>query len=226
MPLWLRRAGLPGLEEHVVDAQVGYASRWYRISDSWPAAWWWKGVWIDVDPPHSSRGGVLFPLENDRMIITVAGVGGDYPPTGEAEFLAWMGSLRSPLLADMARASKPISPIYGFRNMANQWRRYDKWPARLAGFVALGDAVCRLNPYHGQGMSTAAASAELLAQCCESTALRATRCLRCFSIARPGCYWLRGTWQLQGTSRFQPRSARGRRRSMRFGRCSRPSTSR
>ena len=43
--------------------------------------------------------------------------------------------------------------------MANRWRRYDRWPAKLAGFVALGDAACAFNPVYGQGMTTGALSA-------------------------------------------------------------------
>ena len=49
--------------------------------------------------------------------------------------------------------------------MANRWRHYDKWGARLDGFIALGDSSCAFNPVYGQGMTSGALSALLLRDC-------------------------------------------------------------
>jgi len=38
------------------------------------------------------RAGMLYPIEGDRWILTVAGVGRDYPPTDEAGFLEFTRS--------------------------------------------------------------------------------------------------------------------------------------
>jgi len=43
---------------------------------------------------------MLYPIEGDRWILTVAGVGRDYPPTDEAGFLEFTRSLRSSILYD------------------------------------------------------------------------------------------------------------------------------
>jgi 2-polyprenyl-6-methoxyphenol hydroxylase-like FAD-dependent oxidoreductase len=70
-----------------------------------------------------------------------------------------LAKLRSPLIAEAVKLAEPISPVYSHRSMANRWRRYDRWPAKLASFVVLGDAACAFNPVYGQGMTTGALSA-------------------------------------------------------------------
>ncbi len=83
----------------------------------------------------------------------------NYPPNDEAGYMETLTKLRSPLLAEAVKYAEPISEVYSHRSMANRWRRYDQWPAKLAGFVALGDAACAFNPVYGQGMTTGALSA-------------------------------------------------------------------
>lgn len=63
------------------------------------------------------------------------------------------------------RLAEPISPIHSNRAMANRYRHYERWSARLDGYLALGDAACAFNPVYGQGMSCAAVSARILADC-------------------------------------------------------------
>jgi len=67
--------------------------------------------------------------------------------------------LRLQLIAEAVKDAEPISEVYSHRSMTNRWRRYDKRPAELIGFVARGDAACAFNPVYGQGMTTGALSA-------------------------------------------------------------------
>jgi 2-polyprenyl-6-methoxyphenol hydroxylase-like FAD-dependent oxidoreductase len=99
------------------------------------------------------------------MIVTMAGIGGKYPPSGEEEFTARLAQLRSPIIASEVALAEPISKVYSYRQMANRWRHYEKWNARLDGFVALGDATCAFNPVYGQGMTSGALSALILGEC-------------------------------------------------------------
>jgi 2-polyprenyl-6-methoxyphenol hydroxylase-like FAD-dependent oxidoreductase len=119
-------------------------------------------VWLDpVDLDHDLAG-VLSPVEGGRWIVTLGGAGHLLSSSDEAGFAAALGKLRSPLIAEALAHAEPLGPVFGNRETANRFRHYERWPARLPGFVALGDSACKFNPVYGQGMTTAAMSAELL----------------------------------------------------------------
>lgn len=174
---WLTELGVTPPREEVVDPRIGYASRWFRMPspERWPREWWWRGIWIDPHPPDLYRGGAMFPIEGGQVLVTMAGLGDDHPPTDEAGFAAFAASLRSPLLAKALERLEPVSRIHSFRNMQNRFRRYDEWPTFPAGFCATADAVCSFNPIYAQGMSIAAASATALAGCIAETGADAVR---------------------------------------------------
>lgn len=161
---WLKDAGHEPPDETLVDSFAGYSSLWIRAPKPEVRARWggWKGMWIDIKPPEIKRACVLFPIEDDRCIVTLAGINRDYPPSDEAGFRAALEALRSPIVAEATRDCEAISPVFTSRSMANRMRHYDRWRAPLDGFLAIGDSVCAFNPVYGQGMSTSAACAGIL----------------------------------------------------------------
>lgn len=162
-PRWLEAIGYSAPQETLINSFLGYASRWYQrpaslVADSQSLLLWPK-------PPNSSRAGMLYPIEGDRWIVSVTGVGRDYPPTDENGFLEFTRSLRSSILYQAIKNAQPLSPIYAYRGTENRQRHYERLSRWPDGFVAIGDAVCAFNPIYGQGMTVAAMGALTLAQC-------------------------------------------------------------
>jgi len=97
---------------------------------------------------------MLYPIEGDRWILTVAGVGRDYPPTDEAGFLG-IYPQRS-ILYEAIKDAQPLSSIYGYRRTENHRRHYERLSRWPEGFVAV--MVCAFNPTP-RGMTVAAMGA-------------------------------------------------------------------
>lgn len=160
---WLEPLGAVRPEEELVDSFSGYASRFYELAPS-PERWW-RGMLIDTMRPEFPRWGLLMPIEHGRCVVTLGGVNRHYPPHDEKGFLEHANSLMSPALARELERAKPLSGIHSNRALFNRARHFERWTSEVGGFVTLGDSAIAFNPYHGQGMSMAALSANLLADC-------------------------------------------------------------
>ncbi|MFI9202895.1 FAD-dependent oxidoreductase [Streptomyces sp. NPDC053048] len=156
LPRWLVEAGFPAVAERTVDGGASYASRLFDVPGSAAADWT-----ILLEPPLSPthRGGGISAVEAGRWLAVLIGVEGEMPPSDEREFLAYAQSLRHPLIGASLAGARPAGPVYRTTGLSNRWRLYHRmprWPRRL---LCLGDAVCRLNPIYGQGMTVAAVQA-------------------------------------------------------------------
>lgn len=156
-PKWLAALGAAVPEVEKIDAQLGYATRRYRIPDDWDEAW--KVLLIGHQPPEKTQLGYLARVENNELIATLGGYCQQYPPLEEDDFLAFAKQLPSSEFYDAIAQSTPVSPIKAYRSTANRLHHYEQLPAMPNGFIALGDAVCALCPAYGQGLTTSAMSA-------------------------------------------------------------------
>jgi 2-polyprenyl-6-methoxyphenol hydroxylase-like FAD-dependent oxidoreductase len=161
-PRWLKGIGCEAPEETVVDARLGYATRWYRVPEGFSGDW--TGVAVLPGWPETTRGGTLRRVEGNLWTAVLIGTGGDYPPTDPEGFASFAAGLHSPAIHEAIKDAEPLSPVYGYRRTANRLRHYEK--ARLPeNFLVAGDAACVLNPSYGQGMTAAALSAMALREC-------------------------------------------------------------
>jgi flavin-dependent dehydrogenase len=152
-PHWLAGLGYAPPQETTVNAFVGYASRLYRRPADWNERW--RTLYVRPTPAHSTRGGVIIPIEGDRWHVTLIGMAGDYPPLSEEGFLAFARSLPTPQFYEAISAAEPLTQPCGYRRTENRLRHYERLPRYLEGFLVGGDAAYTLNPVHALGMTAA-----------------------------------------------------------------------
>lgn len=162
-PNWLQSLGYDRPTQTAIDSFLGYSSRWYQSLSGEPFDY--KVLYIIPSAPDCPRGAVLYQVEGNYWIVTLIGVGRDYPPTDEAGFLDFAQSLRSPEIYEAIKDAQPISPIYGYQRTENRLRHYEQMSRLPENFLVVGDAVCAFNPVYGQGMTAAANGALTLDKC-------------------------------------------------------------
>lgn len=170
-PAWLAEAGIGKPPETVVTVNVGYSTRFFRISSEKNLPW--RAVLILNRPPHCTRLGASFFVESGELLVTLGGLFRDYPPDDDAGFLKFAESLEHPELFQAIQDAEPASPIATYRFPAHVWHHYDRLKNLPPNLLVLGDALCSFNPIYGQGMTVAALEAQALHRCFASSALRA-----------------------------------------------------
>ncbi len=160
LPSWLEDLGYAAPQESTVNADVGYATRWYKIPEDWQADW--KMVLLATRFPDIKGGAVVQPVEGNRWVVTLVGYKGDHPPIDEAGFEEFARRLIGPQVWEAISAAEPLTSIGGYRRTENHWRHYERLKRWPQGLIALGDSVCAFNPVYAQGMTVSALSAEIL----------------------------------------------------------------
>ncbi|MBX6357501.1 MAG: FAD-dependent oxidoreductase, partial [Micromonosporaceae bacterium] len=163
---WLAELALPRPAQERVDVDLGYVSRLYRRRpDDLDGQ---RGVIISTVPGR--RGGGAIAQEADRWIVTLAGMLGDHPPTDPAGFERFAASLPVPDIHQLVTRAEAIGEPVPYRFRGSSRRAYERMRRPCAGFVAIGDALCSLNPLYAQGMTVAAQQALALRNALTATA--------------------------------------------------------
>jgi 2-polyprenyl-6-methoxyphenol hydroxylase-like FAD-dependent oxidoreductase len=156
----LKSFGQPEPEESVIGVDITYATAVFAIPDNAPVEW---TAVATFDPPaEGGLAGIMWPLERNRWIVTLVGRHGDKPPADHEGFLAYAKQLRTPTIYDAIKKTEQLGEVTRFGFPASFRRHFDRLEKFPRGLLPFGDAICRFNPVHGQGMSVAAQQACLL----------------------------------------------------------------
>jgi 2-polyprenyl-6-methoxyphenol hydroxylase-like FAD-dependent oxidoreductase len=156
----LETLGVAKPDETEIGIDQAYSTAVFEIPDDAPTGW--KALLHLPTAPHSSRGAFIFPLENERWIVTLSGNHGDAPPGDVDGFMAFAKELRTTTAYNAIRNAKRLGEITRYVLPASVRRHFERLQQFPRGLIPIGDSICRFNPVFGQGMSVAAQEAGVL----------------------------------------------------------------
>ncbi|GAM13504.1 FAD-dependent oxidoreductase [Mesobacillus selenatarsenatis] len=158
---WLKDSGYKIPTKTEIKVDVFYASMVFKKLSHESINW--HSLLAYPNPPDVERGGMISPIEGNRMLVTLIGYGTKELPKDIDSFLEYAASVEQSEFYDVIKNESPLSEdvqIYRFPSL----RRYhfEKLRNFPSGLLIIGDAFCRVDPVFAQGMSLAAMEAKAL----------------------------------------------------------------
>jgi 2-polyprenyl-6-methoxyphenol hydroxylase-like FAD-dependent oxidoreductase len=171
---WLSEFNISIQKPQINDPKLGYATQWFLVPDTYNRLFQIASH-FDMNS-RGARSAGLFFIESNKALLIAAGANEDHPSVDAQGFKDFILSVpgTNSWLNEFLNTATPISDIYKDTATKNRWINFHKAKHLPKGFLALGDSVCTFNPIYGQGITTAALSAELLNTFFESSQIENT----------------------------------------------------
>lgn len=148
-------------EVHIPEEQVkidlSYFTRMFQLPDSPDRDWSIKLVY--PNPPHEKIGGGISKVEGNRYSVTFMGYHNEINKKeilkSDNGFIELAKKLPKLDIYQQLKDATALSrtAVYSVPNIT--WRRFDKVNNLPEGLLLIGDTICRIDPFFGQGMSIA-----------------------------------------------------------------------
>ncbi|WP_158665141.1 NAD(P)/FAD-dependent oxidoreductase [Ensifer adhaerens] len=151
---WLAGVGYGAVEREQIVTHLGYVSGIFEPPEGFRADW--QVLLCLPKLPAQKQMAVVSPIEHGRWMVTAGAWFGQQPTPDLTDFHDYLAKLPIPDLYEAVRSARLIGALKRYRMPGGLRRRFDamaEWPE---GFLAIGDAVCSINPIYSQGMSASA----------------------------------------------------------------------
>jgi 2-polyprenyl-6-methoxyphenol hydroxylase-like FAD-dependent oxidoreductase len=158
---WLRDSGYRNPAKTEIKVDLFYASMVFK--ELFHKTINWHSLLTYPNPPEVERGGMISPIEGNRMLVTLIGYGAKEVPKDIDSFLEYAETLEQPEFYDVIKNEIPLSQdVQIYRFPALRRYHFEKLRNFPSGLLIIGDAFCRVDPVFAQGMSLAAMEAKAL----------------------------------------------------------------
>nr|WP_309100946.1 FAD-dependent monooxygenase [Fredinandcohnia onubensis] len=152
---WLNEQGIHiPLEKVKID--LTYVSQIVELPENVSQDWTIKLLY--PNPPHEKLAGSISKVEGNRYLVTFIGYHdciNDKEVVKENNLLHLAKRLQKNDMYQTLQTGTPLTSISVFRVPHITWRKIEKINNFPAGLIMIGDTICRIDPFFGQGMSIA-----------------------------------------------------------------------
>ncbi|ULT59625.1 FAD-dependent monooxygenase [Neobacillus drentensis] len=153
---WLNKREVH-IPEDTVKIDLSYFTKTIQLPDNGNRDWSIKLVY--PNPPFEKIGGGISKVEGNRYLVTFMGYHNEINEKevlkNDDSFVEIAKKLPKMDIYHELRDATVLSSTSTFRVPKITWRRFDKVNKFPSGLLTIGDTICRIDPFFGQGMSIA-----------------------------------------------------------------------
>jgi 2-polyprenyl-6-methoxyphenol hydroxylase-like FAD-dependent oxidoreductase len=153
---WFKARDIP-IPTEKVEIGLTYVSQLVELPENKYRDWEIKLLY--PNPPAEKIGGSISKVEGNRYIVTYIGyhdgINGKEILKNDRALLELARKLPKSDIYEELQTARTLSSVSVFRVPHILWRRLDKVQNLPDGLLLIGDSLCRIDPFFGQGMSIA-----------------------------------------------------------------------